>query len=146
MKNICLLISTWTAILFCCLIFTSGILFAQTPWVLDPNFGENGITRIDFGTNQNDSPNDILLLPDDKILTAGISVSSSSGGYFIAMSQLLPNGQPDLSDFGTDGEVLLHFVLRDHANDIERQPDGKILVVGAEAVGNGVSQITPALS
>jgi len=134
-----------TVIFICLLLFYPGIIKSQSSWILDPSFGDNGITRINFGTNNNDTPNDILLLPGDKILTAGISVSSSSGGYFIAMSQLLPNGQPDLSDFGTDGEVLLHFVLRDHANDIERQPDGKILVVGAEAVGNGVSQITPAL-
>jgi uncharacterized delta-60 repeat protein len=118
-------------------------LQAQTPWVLDPNFGENGITKINFGSNFNDSPNDILLLPDDKILVAGQSTSSYD--YFIAMSQLLSNGQPDLTGFGIDGEVLLHFVLRDHANDIERQSDGKILVIGAEAVGNGTSQITPSL-
>ncbi|NWG26913.1 MAG: T9SS type A sorting domain-containing protein, partial [Ignavibacteriaceae bacterium] len=118
-------------------------LQAQTPWVPDPNFGNNGIMRINFGTSNNDSPNDMLLLPDDRILTAGQSTSSFD--YFIAMSQLLPNGQPDLTGFGTDGEVLLHFVLRDHANDIERQEDGKILVVGSEAVGNGTSQNTPAL-
>ena len=116
---------------------------AQTPWIPDPNFGNNGITRINFGTNQNDSPNDILLLPDGKILTAGISVNNYD--YFIALSQLLSNGQPDITGFGSDGEVLLHFVSRDHANDIERQNDGKILVVGAEAVGNGTSQITPSL-
>ena len=134
-----------TVIFICLLLFYPGIIKSQSSWILDPNFGDNGITRIDFGTNQDDAPNDMLLLPGDKILTAGKSVNSSSGGYFIAMSQLLPNGQPDLSGFGTDGKVLLHFVLRDHANDIERQTDGKILVVGAEAVGNGSSQITPSL-
>jgi uncharacterized delta-60 repeat protein len=142
MINIYLLNLKWTTILFCCFIFTSGILIAQTPLVLDPNFGDNGIKRINFGSNFNDSPNDILL-PDDKILIAGQSTSSYD--YFIAMSQLMSNGQPDLTSFGIDGEVLLHFVLRDHTNDVERQSDGKILVVGAEAVGNGTSQITPSL-
>jgi uncharacterized delta-60 repeat protein len=124
------------------IIFVSA-LKAQTTWTLDPNFGDNGITRVDFGPGYNDFPNDILLLPDGKILTAGQSTSSFD--LFIAMSQLLPNGQPDVSGFGTDGEVLLHFVLRDHAKDIEVQPDGKILAVGTEAIGNGGSQITPAL-
>jgi len=142
MKNISIIILQAT-ILLCCLIFTSEILVAQTPWIFDPNFGNNGITRIDFGTSQVDSPTDILLLPDDRILTAG--KSELSFDYFIAMSQLLSNGQPDLSGFGTDGEVLLHFVLRDHANDIELQPDGKILVTGTEAISNAGSQITPAL-
>jgi uncharacterized delta-60 repeat protein len=118
-------------------------LQAQTTWTLDPNFGDNGITRVDFGPGYNDFPNDILLLPDGKILTAG--QSNISFDYFIAISQLLPNGQPDVSGFGTDGEVLLHFVLRDHAKDIEVQSDGKILAVGTEAIGNGGSQITPAL-
>ena len=143
MKNNCLHVYNYKIIILCCIIFSSGILFAQNSWVLDPNFGDNGITRFDFGTNQNDSPNDILLLPDDRILVAGKSISSYD--YFIAMSQLLPTGQPDLLGFGTDGEVLLHFVLRDHANDVTRQEDGKLLVVGAEAVGNGTSQITPSL-
>jgi len=124
-------------------ILTIYNLLAQTPWIPDPYFGDNGMTRINFGSNFNDSPNDILLLPDNRILVAGQSTSSYD--YFIAMSQILSNGQPDLTGFGIDGEVLLHFVLRDHANDIERQSDGKILVVGAEAVGNGTSQITPSL-
>jgi uncharacterized delta-60 repeat protein len=130
-------------LLFLFILISLNNLQSQTPWVLDSNFGDGGITRINFGTNYNDYPNDMLLLPDNKILVAGQSTSSYD--YFIAMSQLMSNGQPDHTNFGIDGEVLLHFVLRDHANDIERQSDGKILVVGAEAVGNGTSQITPSL-
>ncbi|MBK9097159.1 MAG: T9SS type A sorting domain-containing protein [bacterium] len=120
-----------------------GNLFAQNSWVPDPSFGNNGITRVNFGSGYGDYPNDLLVLPDGKILVAGKSTSSFD--YFIAMTQLLPNGQPDISGFGNDGKVSLHFVLRDHANDIELQPDGKILVAGTQAEGNGVSQITPAL-
>lgn len=121
-----------------------GTLTAQNAWVPDPTFGSNGITRVDFGTNQNDSPNDMLLISGDKILTAGISILSS-GDYFIAMSQLLPNGQPDVGAFGTDGEVLLHFVMRDHANAIALQDDEKIVVVGSQAESNAASLIKPSI-
>ncbi|MBK9097161.1 MAG: T9SS type A sorting domain-containing protein [bacterium] len=120
-----------------------GNLFAQNSWVPDPSFGNNGITRVNFGSGYGDYPNDLLVLPDGKILVAGQSTSSFD--YFIAMTQLLPNGQPDISGFGSDGKVSIHFVLRDHANDIELQSDGKIVVAGTQAEGNGVSQITPAL-
>ena len=124
-------------------IFASISSMSQNSWVPDPSFGDDGIKRINFGTNYSDMPNDILLQSDGRILTAGQSTSSFN--YYIALSQLLPNGQPDVSGFGIDGQVSLHFVLRDHANDIELQPDGKILVVGTEAIGNGSSQVTPAL-
>ena len=69
--------------LFCLITFISlGNLTAQSTWVQDPTFGNNGITRVDFSTNQNDSPNDMLAISGDKLLTAGISILSSSGVYF----------------------------------------------------------------
>ncbi len=125
------------------LLITYTQTIAQSPWIPDPNFGISGVTRVDFAPSYSDFPNDILFQPDNKILTAG--KSEGSEGYFISLSQLLSNGQPDVAGFGLDGEVMLHFVLRDHANDIERQPDGKILVAGSEAIGNGASQITASL-
>jgi uncharacterized delta-60 repeat protein len=132
-----------TAQIYLIIVLTIFNLKGQSSWTPNPTFGDNGITRVNFGSGYNDNPNDILLLPDGKILTAGQSTSSFD--YFIAVSQLLPDGQPDISGFGSDGKVSLHFVLRDHANDIEIQPDGKILVAGTEAVGNGSSQVTPAI-
>ena len=119
---------------------------AQNNWVFDQSFGDNGIKRINFGPNYNDIPNDILLMPNGKILVAGISRDNMS--YYIAITQLLPNGQLDTAGFGDGGKVSHHFVLRDHANAIELQSvqsDVKILVTGAEAEGNGGSQITPSL-
>jgi len=129
--------------LFLLLIFFSKSLFAQDPWVLDPNFGVNGITRIDFGPSYVDTPNDLLVLPGGKILTAGISVNSAEN--YIALSQLLPNGQPDLTGFGTDGQVLLHFVLRDQVNAMAIQDDEKIVAVGTQASSNAGSAITPSI-
>jgi len=125
------------------IIFSATVLNAQSSAMLDPDFGENGITRIGFGTNNMDEPADLLLLSDGKILVGGKSTNSFD--WFIGMTRILPGGLSDQSGFGIDGKVLLHFVLRDHPNDIHLQPDGKILVAGAEAPGNGSSQVTPAL-
>ncbi len=121
-------------------------LYAQNNWIFDQSFGDNGIKRINFGPNYSDIPNDLLLMPNGKILVAGISRDNMS--YYIALAQLLPNGQLDTAGFGDGGKVSHHFVLRDHANAIELQSvqsDVKILVTGAEAEGNGGSQITPSL-
>lgn len=125
------------------IIFFTTVLIAQNSTMLDPDFGENGIVRIGFGTSNTDEPADLLLLSDGKILVGGKSINSFD--WFIGMTRILPEGLTDQSGFGTNGKVLLHFVLRDHPNDIHLQPDGKILVAGAESPGNGSSQVSPAL-
>lgn len=117
---------------------------SQTTWVPDPSFGNNGITRINFGTAHSDYPNDMLLLPNNKILIGGITTSSTEG-YFISMTQLNENGQIDTLNFGIEGKVLVHFVGRDHANVLELQNDGKILAAGSEASSNASSAVTPSL-
>ncbi len=116
---------------------------ANAQFILDTNFGNDGITRIDFGPGNIDTPNDLLLLDNDKIIAAGISINSFD--YFIALSQLLPNGQPDSSGFGVNGKTLLHFVLRDQANAISIQHDEKIVVVGTQASSNAGSAIIPSI-
>ncbi len=116
----------------------------QSDWIPEPTFGNNGITRINFGIAHSDYPNDMLLLPNNKILVGGITTSSTEG-YFVSMTQLMENGQVDTSNFGVDGKVLVHFVSRDHANVIEIQDDGKILAAGSEATSNAASAITPSL-
>ncbi len=123
------------------IIFLTSISYSQ--YAPDPGFGSNGVAQVDFGPNFNDSPNDMILLPDNKLLAAGISINSFE--YYIAITRLLPDGKIDSSGFGINGKTLLHFVLRDQANDIELQADNKIVVAGTEAEGNGGSQITPAL-
>lgn len=120
-----------------------GNLIAQNSWVPDPTFGDNGITRVNFGTAHSDYPNDMLLLPNNKIIIGGITTNSE--GYFVSMTQLEENGQIDTSNFGTDGKVLVHVVNRDHANVLELQNDGKILAAGSEATSNASSVVTPSL-
>jgi uncharacterized delta-60 repeat protein len=117
---------------------------AQTPWIPDPLFGNSGTTRINFGSAHSDYPNDMLLVPNNRILVGGITTSSTEG-YFISMTQLMETGQIDTSNFGVDGKVLVHFVGRDQANVLKLQNDGKILAAGSEANSNASSAITPSL-
>ncbi|MBI1931305.1 MAG: T9SS type A sorting domain-containing protein [Ignavibacteriales bacterium] len=129
---------------FLLLIFLANLIKSQSAWIHETSFGNNGTSRINFGSAHSDYPNDILLLPDNKILIGGITTSSTEG-YFVSMTQLLENGQLDSSNFGIDGKVLIHFVGRDHANVLKLQNDGKILAAGAEANSNASSAITPSL-
>ena len=130
--------------IFFIILITYTPTLAQTAWIPDPLFGNSGTTRINFGTAHSDYPNDMLLLPNNKIVIGGITTSSTEG-YFVSITQLMETGQIDTSNFGVDGKVLVHFVGRDHANVIETQDDGKILAAGSEATSNAASAITPSL-
>lgn len=129
---------------FLLIIFLTNFIKSQSAWIPETSFGNSGTTRINFGSAHNDYPNDMLLLPDNKILVGGITTSSTEG-YFVSMTQLFENGQIDTSNFGVNGKVLVHFVGRDHANVIAIQEDGKILAAGSEATSNAASAITPSL-
>lgn len=119
----------------------AGVLFlaarADADVTLDPTFGVNGITRTDFGSGYSDTPRGLVVQPDGKILTAGIS--SGGAGYFVAISRHSADGVLDSAGFGTDGKVFVHWVLRDYANDIDLTEDGKIVAAGQQATSNGVS-------
>jgi uncharacterized delta-60 repeat protein len=129
---------------FLLIIFLTNLIKSQSTWIPDPLFGNSGTRRINFGSAHSDYPNDMLILPDNKILVGGITTSNTEG-YFISMVQLFENGQIDTSNFGVDGKVLVHFVARDQANVLKLQNDGKILAAGSEANSNASSAITPSL-
>jgi uncharacterized delta-60 repeat protein len=129
---------------FLLIIFLTNLIKSQSAWIPETSFGNSGTTRINFGSAHSDYPNDMLLLPDNKILIGGITTSSTEG-YFVSMTQLFENGQIDTSNFGVDGKVLIHFVGRDQANVLKLQNDGKILAAGSEANSNASSAITPSL-
>ena len=85
----------------------------------------------------------MLIQPDGKIITAGIS--DGADGYFIAMARHLSDGTIDSDNFGDSGKVRIHFVARDQANAIALQADGKIVIVGSEATSNAGSAITQSI-
>ncbi len=73
------------------------------PGALDTSFGVRGSVITTFGGNE-DRPNAISLLPDGRILLAGMSQTASSTRT--ALARYLPNGMPD-STFGVGGVKLI---------------------------------------
>ena len=96
---------------------------------LDPSFDGDGKVVTRFGTASNAVANEIGLLPDGRIVTAG-RADNSRGAQF-ALAQYLPDGSLDPS-FGGDGKVTAH--LGGDSNsiawDLALQPDGRIVAAG----------------
>jgi uncharacterized delta-60 repeat protein len=106
--------------------------------VPDTGFGVNGVVRTAFGSGNADTPHDLLIQPDGRILTAGVSKTGQD--FFIAMTRHSDSGVLDSTTFGSAGTVLTHFALRDQANGIALDESGRIVVAGMHAVSNAVSQ------
>jgi uncharacterized delta-60 repeat protein len=97
---------------------------------LDSTFGSGGKVIFDFfGTS--DFANAVSLQSDGKIVAAGSSLTTSSGGNSVfAVARFNPDGSVD-SSFGTGGKVITEFSTRDdRINDMAIQADGKIVVGG----------------
>jgi len=95
---------------------------------LDPTFGEGGFVLTDFG-NSYDWAYAMSLLPDGKILLAG--VSDASGSKDFALARYNPDGSLDRS-FGKDGKVVesSRSLNADIIRGMAIQQDGKIVVAG----------------
>lgn len=97
---------------------------------LDSSFATNGkfITKV-ASSYGNDTVNDMLLQPDDKIVLLADSYIGSSQD--IGVIRLTPDGQLDIS-FSGDGKFNTTMIgTSDYAKAIEMQPDGKILIAGS---------------
>ena len=106
--------------------------------VPDPGFGLSGVVRTAFGASNLDTPHDLLIQPDGRILTAGVSKIGQD--FFIAMSRHSAAGVLDSTTFGSGGTVLTHFALRDQANGVALDDSGRIVVAGMHAISNSVAQ------
>jgi len=104
-------------------------------------FGYQGNASFDV-TGQADTPEAVLVLPDDRILIAGTGLNGPATALFLV--RLLPDGLVDLT-FGTEGRTLLGgpggttWVVR----GIAVQPDGKILVSGSADGVMAVARFLP---
>jgi len=93
---------------------------------LDSSFADNGLLIIDVdGTN--DNAEDIVLLPDNKIL---VLLESTYRCIFV---KLLPDGSYD-SSFGNEGIVLGNSSNNELSFDMTIQADQKIIVIGTQLV------------
>ena len=110
--------------------------FAQQPGDLDSSFSADGFVTTDI-VSDDDLARAMAIQPDGKIVVAGTTYESAT--HFIVLTRYLTDGGVDAS-FGTDG-VVITTVDASNANDVEVQPDGKILVAGtwlADTTGTGI--------
>jgi uncharacterized delta-60 repeat protein len=96
--------------------------------VLDPSFGDNGVTVTDFGKSW-DWAYALALQPDGHIVVAG--VSDRSGSRDFALARYTAGGQLDPS-FGNDGLVLtpIRPLSTDIIHGVAVQPDGSVVAAG----------------
>jgi uncharacterized delta-60 repeat protein len=110
------------------------------PGSLDPSFGNGGrvLTSLAQPNNlaqpKNDEAFAVVIQPDGKIVTAGMSLAE--GGFDFALARYNPDGTLD-GGFGTGGKVLTDFSQGsdDRAFAMALQPDGKIVVAGQSEAG-----------
>lgn len=95
--------------------------------VLDTSYATNGILRFGFGS-ANCQAHTIAIQPDNKVVIAGYS-STSSSDYDYAVARINTDGTLD-TDFSNDGKAVVNLGQYDKANAISIQTDGKIIISG----------------
>lgn len=103
----------------------------------DKQFGNKGQVITDLGAGD-DFLHELALLPDDKIIAAGVAGADLFNGVNpkLAVVRYNPNGSPDNS-FDDDGIALLRLSgYRTQANAVALQTDGKIIAGGWIADNN----------
>lgn len=105
---------------------------------LDATFGAGGHVDVPLEGGINDVLNKLIVQPDGMILASGISLSHVSHSDDFVVLRFNSDGTPD-AGFGSNGRVLTDFGVQgqDRARDMVLQPDGKIVLVGAEAHATG---------
>lgn len=106
------------------------LVFSQ-PGTLDTSFGTGGfVISPSMQQNFDDTPNALVVLPGNKILTAGYSITFNA--YHAYISKHNADGTPDLS-FGTNGKFISSETFFTQYYDMIVDPDGKILVCGIKS-------------
>jgi len=105
---------------------------------LDAGFGTGGFVTTDFLLGLGSVGDNVLLLPDGRILVAG-TARDSQGIYYFALARYNPDGTLD-SAFGSGGKVTTAFPGGKAATPwVAHQADGKIVAAGYfQAAGSGV--------
>ncbi|MFI6319960.1 delta-60 repeat domain-containing protein [Nonomuraea sp. NPDC050556] len=91
---------------------------------LDKGFGTSGVVTSNFGSPA-DVGRDLAIQKDGKIVVVGYT------GRSIGVVRYTPDGAPD-AGFSKDGKVTTAVGTRAKARSVALQPDGKIVVAGAE--------------
>ena len=99
----------------------------------------------DFGltTPSTDTPYGIIEQPNGKLLIYGTSYFSSANSFRVSMMRLNADLTIDSTGFGQNGKVVKTWSQRNYCITAELQSNGKILVGGTQAPGNGSSTVRP---
>ena len=104
------------------------------------NYNEQ--TTYDFGSHSFDTPYLMLEQNNGKTLIIGTSYYNSSNHFEASLLRLNQNNTPD-ETFGENGQVGHTWDQRNNCISGALQDDGKILIGGYQAPGNGVSTFRP---
>jgi len=117
----------------CIALFYVLNLFGQAPGSLDPSFATIGYASYGpVASNYMDNAQDIVTLPNGKMVYCGTSGLSSSLGMVVV--RLNCNGTID-NTFGTNGYYLYNSPGgSSFAYDLELLPNGQLLVAGATSI------------
>jgi uncharacterized delta-60 repeat protein len=98
----------------------------------DASFGGSG--KVTLGTQPGvaDTGGGVAVLPDERIVVAGQGNSTQD----FVTKQLNPGGGLDTT-FATGGTSVVDFGGNDVVNNLARQPDGKLVLVGATSAAGG---------
>lgn len=125
----------------CIALFYALNLFGQAPGSLDPTFAIVGYASYGpVASNYMDNAQDVVTLPNGKMVYCGTSGLTSSLGMVVV--RLNCNGTID-NTFGTNGYYLYNApVGSSFAYDMELLPNGQILVAGATSITAANPQFT----
>jgi len=100
---------------------------------LDPSFGTNGLTVIDFGASA--TAYGLAIDPSGRVVLGGIVDGGAATGTDFAVARLTRDGQPDTT-FSFDGKTTVAVApgnTSDFSFNTIVQSDGKIVVIGEGA-------------
>jgi len=97
---------------------------------LDTGFGTGGKRILDFGVNNMDLAEDVVIQPDGKVIAVGRSYGINAEPYWdFSLARFNSDGTLDTS-FGVGGKVNTNFGYEDTAQSVFLTSDGKIVVGG----------------
>ena len=128
-----------TLLLLFLFFITGGVLNAQS------YCNYTAQVAYDFGLTSTsiDVPYGIIEQPDGKLLIYGTSYFNTLNSFKVSMMRLNADLTIDSTGFGQNGKVVKTWSQRNTCLTAELQSDGKILVAGTQAPGNGASTIRP---
>jgi uncharacterized delta-60 repeat protein len=108
--------------------------YSQIPGTLDSSFAINGM-QILKPSNGFENANELVILPDDKIVGVGFT-TGPLGDWDLAAFRLHADGTVD-STFGVNGLTIFDIAGNyDYGNAIYRLNDGKLLIAGGATLPN----------